>query len=131
MNEKKKDGRPKITWSDRDYEIFERLCSIQATLEELESVLSLDHKTIYRLCEDHYKDEEGKPMTFSQVYKKYSSTGKISLRRMQFKSAENGNVTMQIWLGRQYLGQTEKQQIEETNDHQITINVSGATKDDV
>ena len=32
---------------------------------------------------------------------------KISLRRMQFKSAEGGNVTMQIWLGKQLLGQRD------------------------
>ena len=37
----------------------------------------------------------------------------MSLRRQQFKSAEAGNVTMQIWLGKQYLGQTDK--VEENN----------------
>jgi hypothetical protein len=29
------------------------------------------------------------------------------LRRMQFESANKGNVTMQIWLGKQYLGQSD------------------------
>lgn len=37
--------------------------------------------------------------------------GKRSLRRMQWKSAKGGNATMQIWLGKQLLGQTDKQDI--------------------
>ena len=37
--------------------------------------------------------------------------GKASLRRMQYGAANKGNVTMQIWLGKQYLGQNDKQEI--------------------
>jgi len=33
--------------------------------------------------------------------------GRSSLRRLQWKSATNGNITMQIWLGKQYLGQRD------------------------
>ena len=33
---------------------------------------------------------------------------KASLRRMQYKAAEGGNVTAQIWLGKQILGQKDK-----------------------
>ena len=32
---------------------------------------------------------------------------------MQWKSAENGNVTMQIWLGKQVLGQSEQPMVME------------------
>ncbi len=39
---------------------------------------------------------------------------KISLRRWQLESAKKGNVTMQIWLGKQLLGQTDK--IEQTTE---------------
>ena len=35
----------------------------------------------------------------------------MSLRRRQFKTAlEDGNVTMQIWLGKQHLDQTDKRE---------------------
>lgn len=105
-----KAGRPKIVWNDQQYATLEGLCGIQATIEEIESVLNIDHKTINRLCKAHYKDAKGNPMDFSQIYKKYSSTGKMSLRRSQFKCAEAGNVSMLIWLGKQYLGQSEKQE---------------------
>jgi hypothetical protein len=38
---------------------------------------------------------------------------KIKLRTYQWRSAEKGNVTMQIWLGKQYLGQSDKLQVDE------------------
>lgn len=35
---------------------------------------------------------------------------KISLRRQQIEAAKGGNVTMLIWLGKQLLGQADKQE---------------------
>ena len=46
-------------------------------------------------------------MTFSEVFNKYASVGKISLRRTQFKLAERSSA-MAIWLGKQVLGQEDK-----------------------
>jgi len=58
-------------------------------------------------------------MTFSEPYKRYSQNGKISIRRYQYKQAEH-NVTMAIWLGKQWLNQAEK--IEQTtNFEDITV----------
>jgi hypothetical protein len=36
-----------------------------------------------------------------------------SLRRLQIKTARKGNVTMQIWLGKQYLNQKDRQEVEQ------------------
>lgn len=126
--EKNKVGRPLIVWSDKQYKTFENLCGIQCTIEELESVLDIDHKTIDRLCKEHYKDEDGNPMNFSQTYKRFSASGKASLRRMQFKAADAGNVTMQIWLGKQYLGQTDKQDIEVSEEKDYVFNIIPASE---
>ena len=38
--------------------------------------------------------------------------GKMRLRQMQWKAAEGGNVSMLIWLGKQVLGQSDKQELE-------------------
>jgi len=38
--------------------------------------------------------------------------GKASLRRTQWKAATGGNSTMMVWLGKNVLGQTDKQEIE-------------------
>jgi hypothetical protein len=44
---------------------------------------------------------------FSGAYEKGLENGKSSLRRLQWKAALGGNITMQIWLGKQYLGQRD------------------------
>jgi hypothetical protein len=93
-------GRPRI---EIDLEQFKGLCSIQCTLVEIADWFKCSEDTIENWC----KRELG--MLFSEAYKKYSVGGKISIRRSQFKMAEH-NATMAIWLGKQYLGQTDKQE---------------------
>jgi len=44
---------------------------------------------------------------YSEFLTKGRATQKLRLRQLQWKSAESGNVTMQIWLGKQILGQAE------------------------
>lgn len=52
---------------------------------------------------------------FSTELAKGREKGKIKLRRLQWQSAENGNVTMQIFLGKQYLGQSDRTTLETVN----------------
>ena len=99
--------RHKIVWTDKEYKQLEALFAIQATLSEIESVMSVDHKTLDRLCRVHY----GKSMGLSECKEKYASTGKISLRRDQFKLAKK-SAAMSIWLGKNVLGQTDNQRAE-------------------
>jgi len=84
-----------------DKEQFEKLCNLQCTLEEIAGFFRCNRDTVDAWCKRTYK--EG----FSAVYKTYSQNGKISLRRLQFKLAER-NASLCIWLGKQYLGQTDK-----------------------
>ena len=51
--------------------------------------------------------------SYSQFMTKGKDKGKIRLRQMQWRSAEKGSVPMQIWLGKQVLGQADKQEITE------------------
>lgn len=44
---------------------------------------------------------------YADIIKKGKEEGKASLRRMQWRSALDGNVTMQIWLGKNILKQTD------------------------
>jgi len=82
-------------------ELFEKLCAIQCTEEEITSVLDISRQTLNRWCNDVYGEN------FGQVFSKKREYGKSSLRRMQWKLAEK-NATMGIWLGKQYLDQTDK-----------------------
>ncbi len=48
---------------------------------------------------------------FSDTLKKGQDQAKASLRRMQWKAASAGNVTMLIWLGKNLLGQSSNHEI--------------------
>ena len=84
---------------------FESLCAIQCTEEEICSVLDCDNETLTRWCKKTYNK------TFPQIFKEKRAGGKASLRRNQWKLSET-NPTMAIWLGKQYLGQKDHQEIE-------------------
>jgi len=48
---------------------------------------------------------------FAAVIKEGFEHRNASLRRKQFEAAMKGNTTMLIWLGKQYLGQRDKQEM--------------------
>lgn len=96
---KSKGGRPK---KYIDKQLFEQLCGLQCTLEEMEAFFNCDHKTIARWCRETY---EGK--RFSQVFREKRQIGKISLRRKQLRLAER-SAAMAIFLGKNYLGQKDE-----------------------
>ena len=65
------------------------------------NVLDVCDETLTRWCKEVYN------LSFSEVFRQKRDLGKTSLRRNQWKLAENGNSTMQIWLGKQILKQSE------------------------
>lgn len=102
MSEKRsKGGRPRIKIDEED---FKKLCELQCTLAEIASFFNCSGDTIERWCKRELK------VGFAEAFKNYSAGGKISLRRWQFRMAET-NCTMAIWLGKQWLGQTDKQDV--------------------
>ena len=90
-------GRPP---KEFDPEIFEGLCRLVCTWDEIESVLRADRNTINAWCERTFG------VDFSTAYKKFSAAGKIAIRRNQFHLSKT-NATMAIWLGKQWLGQKD------------------------
>ena len=52
--------------------------------------------------------------SYSEYIAKGRDSGKIRLRQYQWASAKKGNVVMLIWLGKQMLGQSDKQEITTT-----------------
>ena len=91
-------ARPKKVINQKQ---FESLCAIQCTQEEICNVLDVCDETLTRWCKEVYN------LSFSEVFRQKRDLGKTSLRRNQWKLAENGNSTMQIWLGKQILKQSE------------------------
>lgn len=99
-----KAGRPQKDFDKKD---FENLCGLMCTQSEICTFFNTTDKTLVKWCKRTYK------MDFSECFKRFSGKGKISLRRKQFEVAMRGNTPMLIWLGKQYLGQTDK--VENTN----------------
>lgn len=83
-------GRPAC---NIDPEEVYKIAKLWCTVEEIASHFDIDTNTL--------------SLHFSEVIKRAREEGKASLRRMQWASAGEGNVTMQIWLGKQHLGQQE------------------------
>lgn len=80
---------------------FEKLCVLQCTQEEICGWFGVTDKTLNSWCKRTYEQ------SFSEIFKEKRGVGKISLRRAQFRLAEK-NANMAIWLGKQYLGQSDR-----------------------
>lgn len=96
-------GRPQ---KEIDQSLFEKLCGLQCTLTEIAGIFDCSEDTIERWCKRTY--DEG----FAETYKKHSAAGKLSLRRAQFRLAEK-SAAMAIFLGKNYLGQSDNVVIED------------------
>lgn len=115
-------GAPYIYVTPEQWKTIEVMAGLGAIDEEIADAVQISTRT---LTDDYHGQ------FFQAIKKRGMANSKISLRRAQFESAiKKGNVTMQIFLGKQILGQ--KDQVETTaNDSQININVSAATPNDI
>ena len=87
---KKKAGRPK---TKLDVEMIEKLAKIHCTPREMGYIMGVDHRTIVK----HHGD----------IIEKGKALGKMGIRRKQMEVALQGNPTMLIWAGKQFLGQAD------------------------
>jgi len=93
-------ARPRI---EIDKDSFEKLCGLQCTKAEICGFFDITDKTLDAWCTRTYKKG------FSDIFEQKRGAGKISLRRAQFRLAEH-NAAMAIFLGKNYLGQTDNPQ---------------------
>ena len=101
-----------------DWKKVESMCKIQCTGEEIAGVLDMDYDTLQNACKRDHK------VKFSEYIATKRQGGKASLRRMQWKNADEGGTTMQIWLGKQYLDQLDKPVNREEGALPLNINVN-------
>ena len=88
-------GRPKL---EIDEGLVVQLAKIHCTHTEIAAVVGCSVDTLTR--------------RFADIIEKAREDGKSSLRRAQWKAALSGDRTLMIWLGKQHLGQNDKQQHE-------------------
>lgn len=103
-NQNPKMGRPR---KEIDVDQFEKLCAIQCTLEEVAAYFDMDSDTLNERMKEIYGG------TFSDVFKVKRQKGFVSLRRSQFNKALEGDNTMLIFLGKNYLKQRDRAPEEE------------------
>lgn len=92
-------GRPKKVLTEDAIKLIENMARIMCTEEEIADVLGCSRDLFYT------KENEN---LFRQAIEKGRATGKQSLRRKQYEVAMKGNSSMLIWLGKQWLNQTDK-----------------------
>ena len=95
--EQKKRGRPKKY--NVDVQAVEKMAGYGCSPREIADVLGVPYKSILRDGKEALTRGKGKMKT--------------RLRKAQFDTALSGNATMQIWLGKQMLNQTENGTFEE------------------
>lgn len=99
-------ARPKL---EIDPIEVEKLAKIGATNTEIADFFGCNETTIRT--------------RFSENLIKGRASMKLRLRQLQWRAADNGNITMLIWLGKQELGQTEKveeKKVEENKEMEVS-----------
>tara|TARA_R100000458_G_C8238021_1_gene217816 strand:- start:94 stop:489 length:396 start_codon:yes stop_codon:yes gene_type:complete len=93
--EKRKRGRPKL---DIDPDKVEMLASFGCSTVEIAKLHNCDEHTIRK--------------RFKEELERGRESMKIKLRQLQWKQAENSNTSLLIFLGKQYLGQSDRNELE-------------------
>ena len=119
---KNKVGRPegsgKLQVSDADMMRQLEACGkMQCTQPEAAAILGVSLATFENFLGSNKKARD--------VWDAAQSVGRASVRRQQFKLMNDGNATMAIWLGKQYLGQKDKNETELTGKDGGPIQYSG------
>lgn len=97
----KPNGRPpKLRADEETLKSVRGLAQIHATYEDAAAFFHVNERTFRRFL---------KKKIVRETYEEGLGEGRISLRRLQFKIAQK-SASMAIFLGKQYLGQTDKQE---------------------
>lgn len=106
-------ARKKTTWTSADVTKFKELCGCFATRDEVCATFGISPKTLNKLINDKLHDElapdSDEPVSFQDAFRAYSAAARGSLRRKQFELAMHGDKTMLIFLGKNYLDQTDRE----------------------
>lgn len=89
------------------------LARMQCTLEEAAATLGVVKNTFRSFLTQNPEIDE--------AWRLGPLAGRASLRQRQWASATKGNVQMQKWLGKQYLGQSEKVTLASTGKEAPTL----------
>lgn len=98
-------GRPRAAI---DWQIFDGLCRIQCTAEEIAAFFGVADKTVSRAVKREKRCE------FEDYAATRRAAGNVSLRRTMWQKALKGDNVMCIFLAKQHLGMKDRQSHEVT-----------------
>ena len=107
-------GRPKKAL---DVKQIEMLAGFGCTLFEMAEFFSVDESTLRK--------------NYTDVIKKGKQGLKLRLRQLQLKFASQGSVPLLIFLGKNFLGQTDKQQVDMTGNLETVLRECGFEESDI
>lgn len=91
----------------------EALAQIGCTMPEMAKVLGCSVTYIERMQDEN--------PAFALALERGEGSLKSSLRRSQLKHAFEGNASLLIWLGKQYLGQVDKREIDTKSEVNVVV----------
>ena len=92
-------GRPK---AEIDWEKVDRYLNAQCEGTGIAEIIGIHPNTLYEACKTKFN------ISFSEYSAIKKAEGVELLKAKQYQTAMEGNVTMQVWLGKQYAGQKDK-----------------------
>jgi hypothetical protein len=94
-------GRPE---KEIDWKLLDSILQFGARLIDCSEMLEVSDDTIQRKIKDSFD------CTFSEYRERKMSKMRMKLLQKQFDVAMSGNVALLIWLGKQHLNQSDKQE---------------------
>jgi len=117
-------GRPKIEFDEKDWKLIDVACQYKHSEQGIADLLDCSLDTLVRRIKEQYG------CTFAQYRNKRIAKTKHSLFGKQVEVAMNGNVSMLIWLGKNYLGQSDKSEVKTEVDQDKPFIVNFTRKGD-
>lgn len=96
------------------YTQIEALSRLHPSDEEIAGFCGISRTTL----EEWKKDAE-----FQACVERGRANGKLNLRRRQLKKAEDGDGTMLVWLGKNLLGQADKNEVKVSGQLSVVIDL--------
>lgn len=111
-------GRPII---ELDWVEFEKLLEMQCTEEEIAQWFRCSVDTIDRRTKEHFG------ITFAELKPQKAIRGKVAIRRGLFQLALKGNVAALIFLSKNLLGYSDKQEVKTIDDPNKQLEIDKLT----
>ena len=108
-----------------DFDLIGQLAAIQCTEDEIAFVLKCSVQTLRNHC------VRTQSCILGDFLENHRGGGRVSLRRKQFEIAMSGDKTLLIWLGKQYLGQSDKQEVASTISGNIKLSAEDLSDEEL